>query len=288
MTRENDILNALQGKGGESGGEMTVDGVISIFCQVTLALLVLFIMASILFMAKAKMDVDEAKGKLVHYRERWEEIRSSKPGQQYELREKALIDLQRQKLLRELDRIDATCRNNLGLVIFLNTKTDGSVWYDVTNVLSKDKIVDKYFISGCNYANKFLNDEDAMRTEWLARVLVVAGMRMENGPESPITKDFARVTKENGQWLLEEIRRRIRSVHKDSCSLQNAAIAKLQKFYRKNPQKLEGSKVYTLIKEYTKAPADKQSMYVSQINEQLYLHAKLVFANQGVPLLKGA
>lgn len=282
---ENQIARLL---GKERSGPMSVEDIIALLCQISLAVLIIFVMANVLFMARAKAEVDEAKGLLPHYRDRWDEVRSTDVGKEYEKREQTLVELQREKLRNALDGVEKDERIKLALSILGRKRPDGSVWYAVESILSDIRVSDVHFKEGCMYAKQVLPDQDKMRQDWLSRVLLLAGMRLKEGSGKVlITQEPQIVEDTNEEWLVTEIRKRVQSLYSDSCVMQRAALACLINQYRKKPELLKGTDAFKLMDRYLLAPSGERGMLVSQINSELYRYAKSVFEQQGVPLLSG-
>lgn len=277
------LIRKLSGSDGSVDGNM--DHALALLCQVTLALLIVFVMMNVFFRSKMKAEVDEAKGKVAYYKERWDEVRSSEPGQEYEKKEKVLIELQRQKLIKELDKVEAEDRLKLGLSLFIKPNASGQPETVTINILKADKIVDAYFISGCQVAKEKLASQDQMKADWLFRTLSLAGMQLAEGQAQVITQSENIVTADNCQWLKAEIDKKIGGIYVDCCNLQRSVLTELQRYYRQNPDALKNTQVYSLIKRYPAATPEEQGELISLISDGLYQYVKSVFDTQGVPLL---
>jgi len=88
----------------DSQEDISTSHLMELLCQVALALLIIFVMANVLFMAKARADLDEAKGMIGLWQGKYIEISRTPAGEQFKLRHKALIELQRQKLINALEK----------------------------------------------------------------------------------------------------------------------------------------------------------------------------------------
>jgi hypothetical protein len=271
---------------GQSSHELSVDELVALLCQISLALLIIYVMANVLFMAKAKAEVDEAKGKLPYYREKLEEIMTTDVGREYERREVALIDLQKQKLLNVLEGLEAADRAKLALSLFCRPAGDGGVEFAMDDVLSGEKVTDRHFIEACKYAKTLLPYQDRMYRSWLTRTLLLAAMRLQGSGESAlICRNPEVVTRENEQWLVEEIRRRVKALYAESCHMQRTALARLQNYYRSHTEALKGQKVREMMDRYVSAPPEEKAVLIPEISRELYRSVKSVFESQGVPLL---
>ncbi|MDR4509981.1 MAG: hypothetical protein MRJ65_17385 [Candidatus Brocadiaceae bacterium] len=277
-------LKKLLGTGSKE--DVSVDQLMALLCQVALALLIIFVMANVLFNMKTKEENLEIKAQLAYYQEKLHEIMSTEPGMQYTLREQALINLQRQKLFNALDIIENQDRVSLALTFFSSVKDDGSKVFAVDTVLSGENITDQHFIEGCKFANNTLPYRKEMRMEWVSRVLFLTGMHLSKSKKHLITQNFETVTEENRQWLIKEIRKRTENLYIDSCDLQRAVLANLQKYYQQNLNSLKGTQVYGLIKQYSSASPEEKNVLIQRIREDLYQHAKSVLQSQNILLLR--
>lgn len=269
----------------DSHSEMTTSDVFELFLQVSLVLLIIFIMMNLMFRAKAKAEVEEAKGKLTEFRDKMEIIMTTEPGQMYEKMEKSIIELQRQKLLTALNEVENQDRAEIGLAMFAQRKEGGQVEFNVAGVLQGARINNSYFSEGCRYAKKHLPFQSKMAIDWLKRVLIIAGLELALDSVTIITKNSQVVNKANEQWLKEEINKRLITLSDDTSNMQRAVIARLQKYYRQNPDALKNTEVYGLVKRFIAATPEQKGELVGLLVEGLYAHAKSVFENQNVPLL---
>jgi len=270
---------------------ISISELMELLCQIALALLIIFVMANVLFTAKARSELDEAKGMIGFWKARYKDIADTPAGEQYKLRYKALINLQKQKLLNAVDKIEASARREYDLTRLTKTQENGKLEFITEGILSADKIVDTRFVEACKLAKETVPYHDKICQEWLSRVSLMEGMRLTKpfdhsaGHENLETLINEVITKENEAWLFREINRRVEDICNDIHSLQRAVLAQLQSFLREKPQTLKGTKVYELVREYPSAPPKEQGRLIEQISKELYQYAKTVFATNGVPLL---
>ena len=271
--------------------DISTSNLMELLCQIALALLIIFVMANVLFTAKAKADLDEAKGMIGLWQGKYIEISKTPAGEQYKLRHKALIELQRQKLINALEKIEVDESKKYGLPEFGQIKEDGSIEFVTKDVLSGTKVVNTRFIEVCVLAKKTLPYKTNIRQEWLSRILLMESMQLSTSTgEVSQRKDLESfmnevITKENESWLFQEINSRIENLYANCLSLQRNALAQMQAFFKENPEVLKGTSVYQLVTKYTSTPTQEQPMLVRQISEELYQYAKSVFDKQSVPLL---
>jgi len=271
--------------------DISTSNLMELLCQIALALLIIFVMANVLFTAKAKADLDEAKGMIGLWQGKYIEISKTPAGEQYKLRHKALIELQRQKLINALEKIEVDESKKYGLLEFGQIKEYGSIEFVTKDILSGTKVVNTRFIEVCVLAKKTLPYKTNIRQEWLSRILLMEGMQLSTSTgEVSQRKDLESfmneiITKENESWLFQEINSRIENLYANCLSLQRNALVQMQAFFKENPEVLKGTSVYQLVTKYTSTPTQEQPMLVRQISEELYQYAKSVFDKQGVPLL---
>jgi len=275
----------------ESHDDISTSQLMELLCQIALALLIVFVMANVMFTAKAKADLDEAKGMIGLWQGKYLEISKTPAGKQYKLRHKALIELQKQKLINALEKIEVDESKKYGLLEFGEIKEDGNIKFVTKDILSGTKVVNTRFIEVCVLAKKRLPYKTNIRREWLSRILLMEGMQLSiSTGEVSQRKDLESfmneiITKENESWLFQEINSRIENLYVNCLSLQRNALAQLQSYFKENPEALKGISVYELVKKYTSISSEEQSRLIRQISEELYQYAKLVFDKQGVPLL---
>ena len=158
--------------------DISTSNLMELLCQIALALLIIFVMANVLFTAKAKADLDEAKGMIGLWQGKYIEISKTPAGEQYKLRHKALIELQRQKLINALEKIEVDESKKYGLLEFGQIKEDGSIEFVTKDVLSGTKVVNTRFIEVCVLAKKTLPYKTNIRQEWLSRILLMESMQL--------------------------------------------------------------------------------------------------------------
>lgn len=281
-----DLSNVEKILGFARNEDTSTDGLIALFSQITFALLFVVLMANLLFMAQAKEEVKVAKGMIGVLQGKYDEISKTPQGRQYKLREKALINLQKQQLINALDRIEASDRVKYGLSAFKRKNADGEIYYVMDDILSEGQVINKQFKDACVNTKNDLHDQRRMRESWRFRILGMEGMSLSDTPVEPaITKHPEIVTKGNSVWLLNEIDKSVQKIYTECCEMQRVAIAKLQKYYQDHTEKLSGTEVHKLVKSYASASVDMKDMIIREIRDKLYEHAKLVFTEQGIPLL---
>ena len=277
-------LNGLLGANVRSN-EMTIDEVISVLTQITLALLIVFVMANVLFIGRAKAEVKFARQKVI---DMGIKIKNLDPStvEQYEGKRDALIELQRQRLLLALERIEAADRDVYGPGVFTTIDGEGKKAYIMDNVLSSGDVVNEMFKQACITAKNDLPSLEAKKENWRKRTLLLAGMRLRGAVTEDVVVDNPEiVSSSNAVWLMREIDAKLDSLYADCCDMQKKAIAYLQKHYQNNTEVLNGTEVYSLVRKFLDAAPEDRNSLIEQIRDKLYEHSKSVFEKSGVPLL---
>ena len=265
--------------------EMTSSRLMDLLCQISLVLLMFFIMMNVMFQAKSKVEMAEAKGTLAHYRDIIEDIRSTDVGTLYEEKENVLIELQKQKLLRALDEVERQDRKLIGLTTFSKATLDGTQELDTRGIVTRRTIADHRFVDGCAFAKEHIPFQEAMAEDWELRALIFTGLKTDDESRLLITQHPEIVTKENEIWLKREIVERLQAVKADAISLQRAVLAEILDHFRENTNELRGTAVYTYISEYSTASPDRQGELINVVNTELVELAKAVLTKQQVALL---
>lgn len=277
------VINFL---GIEEGEENSTDTQIAMFSQITFALFFVVLMANLIFMAKAKEEVRVAKGMIGVIMHKYEEVANSDEGEQYKLREMALIDLQKQILLNALDKVETSDRFLYGLKIFTKKLPDGQIEYLLGDVLLNEKITNIGFKSACNAAKKDLPDHNKMCESWMLRVLSMQGMSIDSTSVDPaITKNPEILVSSNTKWLVEEIDKRVLKIYSECCDMQRAAVASLKGFYFNNTHLIKDKDISKLVKKYVGSPVEDKPMIIKEIKSKLHEYAKSKFISQEVALL---
>jgi hypothetical protein len=153
-----------------------------LLCQITFALLIIYVMLHALFKSESKAQVEELKGKLQYYKEKLDEITTTAPGKLYDEKEQALIDLQWQKLLNAMDKVEEADRKKMSMYAYVDTAPDGSKLFSAKKILTGDKIADPLFAEGMEFARENLPNQALMAKSWLERILALAGGMHLAGP----------------------------------------------------------------------------------------------------------
>ncbi len=250
--------------GVDAPNEMTPDEIMGLMLQIFIALLMVFIIAYFLFRTSVQMEAAEA----------------AKIVKQYP------VEQQKFKLLNSLDKVEENARTKLGLAMFSRTTPAGRLVFKLNGLLSGDRlannpIVKNQFKQGCQYAGAHLADPEKMEKEWYSGVLKISGVKTNTAPGKPNALD-----KQNGVWLREEIRKRVKAVSGDTRNLQRSVLAMLQTYYIQHPERLRDPAIRGMVKRYNRLDSAGREALITELQDKLHRHARELFTKQGAPLLK--
>jgi len=274
--------------------ENEIDKLLALFAQISIALLMIFIIAVVLFRANVQTELERAKKLANYYRKRSIAVENTDKGRAFAEKEKALIKLQKQKLIKALDEVERKDRRKLALKRL--SKADDSN-YSVENIFSEGKVVQnplirEPFINGCEFAKNNLPYKSEIRSDWLTRTLLIANMRLKKQEElTSISENFPIVTEENEKWLMMEVRRRVDQLANDYIDMQHKLFAYLYRYYRGNPNQLDttpaGKRCLDLIEKFSfeDMSSSESDFAFSQLDNGIKQHVVISLEKQGVSLL---
>lgn len=266
--------------------ELSTDEIISWLSQVTLVLLIVFIIANFLFAERAKLEIEAVKGQLGVLQGKYDYISKTPKGEISNNLEQALMDLQKQKLLLALEEIVFDIRNSFGLSHFGTTNAEGEKEYLLSDILSQGKVINERFKRGCILAKQALSDQKQMQRDLLSRVLLKEGMVLSDSSiEESIAQNPERVTTENAEWLFNEIGNRVKAISVDCCIMQRTALAYLMEYYQDHIDVLMNTELGRQLDQALEAPEQERISRISEFNRGLYKYVKSLFDKQNVPLL---
>lgn len=260
-----------------------------IFSQITLPLLIIFIMIYVVFLGQAKAYIAAAKDGLGVLQGKFNDIIATPAGKQYEKRTEALVDLQRQKLLLALEKIENRERSDYGVSFFVLKDINGKTEYLMSDILSEGKVINERFKGYCILAKERISDQKKVRDQWLAAILLANGMKLSSSPVEESIVDHPEIlNRENALWLMAEIERRVGTIYFDCCDMQSMAFAYLVEYYKSHTDLLGGTQLGKLADNLLLASDEEKARLASEFSRELYNYVKSLFESQGVPLLSGA
>ena len=200
---ESDRKALMRLAGGEGGSRATTDDLQGLLLQVSLALLMIFMIAYFIFVAAAKKEQEEQ-----------------------------VLDLNRQKLVLALDKVAEQHRVRYGLNALMTQGTDGRRTFDADEhvaggALSLAPAAKTAFASGSAAARSDFADRAALETAWRQDVLESAGLA-----ETPLTPG-------EEEWLSKQVAENVEAVRLDARGVQRALAARLQRQWIANPGELK-------------------------------------------------
>jgi tRNA nucleotidyltransferase/poly(A) polymerase len=273
---------------------ITVDEILGWLLNVSFAALFIFIIASFIFKTKLESDLRQAIDLRDVAQAKWGGVKNTTAGRLFDEKEKILIALQKQQLLKALDEVEAEDRKSFGLSAFASSTEHGRLVFDVDGIISGDKIsnnalVRNNFVEGSGRAIKVLPYPEVWQKNWTSRVLLRAEKRFRQRDEklALLSSNFEVVEKANQLWLEVEIVRRTNILYSDFCKLQSAVANMLFGYYTQNQESLNGTELGKLLNKYFGADEATKEALVPELESKLWLHTKMVMEQQGVMLLSG-
>lgn len=186
--------------GGDSASRATTDDLQGLLLQVSLALLMVFMIAYFIFVGNAKKEQEEQ-----------------------------IIDLNRQKLLLALDQVAENHRVRYGLNALMTQGVDGRRTFDADEHVKGGRLdlapaAKAAFASGSRAAAADYRAPGALAADWTTNVLAAAGLVRE------------KLSADELDWLDGEIARNVEEVRLDARGVQRALAARLQRQWIDDPE----------------------------------------------------
>lgn len=222
-----------------------IDKVLSILAQVSLAVLIIFIMIAILFATKYK---DEAE----YFKYRAEQLAKT-PGSI------ALINLQRQKLLLALERTNHHYGLHLGHLVFYTTNEHNQRVVNTENIIIGRQIR-RDFITACDFAHKELKDFDKFVKHYTS--IIISGAEL--APDGvKVTADV--LDAQNRDWFENQVRGSTTALYKDTLRLQEDSKEGLAVYYQNHMSEVK--ELRELAEEFSKDPTEGRiNLFMRRVN----------------------
>jgi len=277
---------SLLSKGAVPEEEISVDEILGWLLNITVGLLMVFMIASFLFRTDLQDALDSAKKQLGILGGKYDHITKTEKGEIYKDFEQALMDVQRQKLLLGLEQVLSDVRNSFGLTHFGTTNEKGEREYLLSDILSQGKVVNERFKRSCVLADQALSDQEQMQQDLLRRVLLKKGMALNRSSVEPsLVENPEIVTGENTQWLLKQISSQVKAIYTDCCIMQKMALAYLMEHQEHILMDTDLNKQLERVLE--EVSEQEKLRRISEFGQRHYQHVKSLFDKQNVPLLDG-
>lgn len=292
------FLGGSPNDGSPSSGLSTAD-IFEVLCQIALALLIIFMMANVIFMGRAETAIATAEDMIGFWHREYERVANTPEGKIDTERKEALIEVQKQKLIVALEKIEYGERLNFGISIFTKKNNKGETEYLMDDILSEGKIVNERFKKACILANETLPYRKKMKREWLDGIALNYGLVLSDSPVAEsIVEHPEKIHKDNAVWLLGgvdkkgkkqpgEINSRITSINADCRDMQGMAVAYLIEYYTDHTDALKSTKLDKQLDNSLSQPSEERVRLMSDFSKELLRYVKSLFKAQKIPLLSG-
>ena len=192
--------------GGDASPRASTDDLQGLLLQVSLALLMIFMIAYFIFVESSRKE-----------------------------REEEVLELNRQKLVLALEKTAEDHRVKYGLNALMTQGVDGRRTFDADEYVKGGRLelapaAKGAFAFGSAAAASDYRDPAALAADWKTNVLAEAGL------------SWAALADAERVWLDDELARNIENVRLDARGVQRALAARLQRQWIENPEALKDIK----------------------------------------------
>ena len=237
--------------GGPSQDEIDVDEILGLMLQISLAIMMIFMIAFFMFRFKSNKEQQEQ-----------------------------FIEIQRQKITVALEKNEQFFRTRYGLNSITRMDEKGNTLYQMEGLIIDGGITDNAnlrsaFVDGGKRAYQDYTDVMTLRQTWWTKVLTDA----ELAP--------ADLTKENWQWLAATVDEKIKSVKANCTEVQLLAAVAVQSHFIQFPEKVADGEVKRLLNRFLHASDDEQRLIIPELTSALRKQSFHYLENQaGIPMLE--
>lgn len=223
-------LNALSGRKDRTFGVEDLQGML---LQVSLAIMMIFMIAFFMFRLKSEKEQQEQ-----------------------------VMELVRQKLTLACDRVAVDYRTRYGLPVYTTLSSDGKTVFKASTVvagsgITADPTIATAFKGGVSAAAKDYADAKALCAEWVLRVVKAAGVAPDE------------IDEPTSVWLVGLVERRIAGVRKEMTDVERACAAAIQREWLANPSGMDDDHLKSLVAKLKGADEATRLMLASEISEAL-------------------
>jgi hypothetical protein len=237
--------------GGPSQDEIDVDEILGLLLQISLAIMMIFMIAFFMFRFKSNKAQQEQ-----------------------------LIEIQRQKITVSLEKNEQFFRTRYGLNSITRMDEKGDTLYQMEGLISNGEITDNVnlrfaFVDGGKRAYQDYSDIMTLRQTWWMKVLTDAEM-------AP-----ADLTQENWKWLAATIDEKIKNVKANCTEVQLLAAVAVQSHFITSPEKVTDADVQRLLKHFIRASDVEQRLIIPELTTALRKQSFHYLEKQaGIPMLE--
>ena len=230
--------------GTYSGNDAAVDEMNAILLQLTMALMMIFLIAFSLFRLKTTEELEPVA----------------------KIKEEQQLNFQRQELISALERTVDYYNIRYGLKSFAKLNNQDMVVYDVGELIVNGKLADNQalknaFINGAKASFEDYSNPDVLPQKWFARVMMEASI------------DENTVQPGNAKWLEDQIKMKIKQVRSDVAGLQYQSAAYVQTYLAKHPEEVTDAGVKSLLEQYIVSPPETQKILLNELDNSLKNYA---------------
>ena len=244
--------------GTYSGNDAAVDEMNAILLQLTIALMMIFLIAFALFRIKTTEELAPVE----------------------KIREEQQLNFQRQELIMALERTEEYFQIRYGLKTFTKVGEDEQIVRDISQLISDGKLVGDQimrdaYINGSRASFDDYSRMDDLLSMWRTRTLLEAGI------------DETTMQAGNGGWLNEQIRLKIEQVRNDVLALQHQGAELIQRHLAENPGEVGDLGIKSLLEQYIASPPVTRKILLNELDSALRGYAfNRLKQLTGAPLLR--
>lgn len=252
-------LKLLKALGAKPASEAAEDELTSVLLQISLAIMLIFMIAFFVFMNKVGTEIS-----------------------QIDKMEVQLSTARKDKIVHAVTVVAERYRVRYGLPFFLRFDPEtGSKNYDLSSVVQPDGTMTadahalRSFQTGGKNAFADYADSSALETAWKREVLTQSGFSLEG------------LNPSERRFLSEQVDRQIGILKSEVMEVQTLAAASLQEHLARNPRLVHDAAIRSLLEKLKNpAPGSERDLWLAELSSQLkkYVYEELRKIS-GVPML---
>ena len=209
--KDTKLMRALAGSGGDREMSVGVDDLQGLLLQVSLAIMMIFMIAFFMFRMKSEKEQQEQ-----------------------------VMELTRQKLALACDRVEGEYRTRYGLGVLMEPGESGRAAFSPDKVIDgasmvPDRAVKEAFREGGRLAAGDYAYPEKLAELWRTKVVKCAELGGDGlGPDDE-------------KWLAEQLERRIASVRSTVYNVQRSCAARLQRAWLADPDRIGDPELAALV-----------------------------------------
>lgn len=223
------LLKGLTG-GGRKAARVTVDDLNGLLLQISLAIMMIFVMAYFIFRTQKEDQVKE---------------------------------LERQQVEMAVETIDNEYRVRYGLNVLMPAgqhATDTNFVFDASTIVTNGAMTQSHdvraaFMAGAQNGRADFENLDQLRRTWIEKVYAVA--------------DLANISRENSDWINSQADAKIADYQGSVNAIQHGSAAELQKYWTEHPEMVKDPAVMELVAKFRTADAKERLLLLEDLGEAL-------------------